>query len=404
MTIGSAGYPFYVAGLFYYDRTGGQAFPIVGGVILGACAPMLWTVVMAIQWSYATEVEKGTYITVQYVLNLLGSTIGALVAFIIILKGTSTANGSPTAVYITFIVLMFLGVATAFFGLVAPKSVRRADNTPIAVFHMLPYKEELRGVVSALQDWRVLAMLPVAFSTEFPISIMPILNAHYFSLRTRALNSVIFYAIALPTAPLVTYLLDKLPYERTKRGLITLSVATVVIVGGWVALIAWVTVSKTFATPPELGVDWTDSNFAGPFVLYIFFGVVFTFHQLLGMWVMGALTNDPRKLGIYGGIWRGMAGAGLAVSFGLSAGGVSYKGQVITFMTLQFLSLLIMFVIIGKYTNITNYGKEADVVVPHYAEEKYHVHTVILDKSDTAEGINVDTTTEGYTLKEGVTA
>ncbi len=42
--LGAFGYPFYVASFFYYDRTGHEWFPIVGGAVLGISAGLLWTV------------------------------------------------------------------------------------------------------------------------------------------------------------------------------------------------------------------------------------------------------------------------------------------------------------------------------------------------------------------------
>lgn len=59
-------------------------------------------------------------------------------------------------------------------------------------------------------------------------------------------------------------------------------------------------------------------------------------------------------------------------------------------MAFQFLSLIIMFVIIGKYAVETNYGKEEHVVVPHYAEEKYHIKTNADELPQTIDGQNGD--------------
>lgn len=42
--LGAFGYPFYVAGFFYYDRTGNDWFPILAGAVLGISAGLLWTV------------------------------------------------------------------------------------------------------------------------------------------------------------------------------------------------------------------------------------------------------------------------------------------------------------------------------------------------------------------------
>ncbi|EXJ78134.1 hypothetical protein A1O3_09295 [Capronia epimyces CBS 606.96] len=50
-----------------------------------------------------------------------------------------------------------------------------------------------------------------------------------------------------------------------------------------------------------------------------------------------------------------------------------------------------MGVIIAKYSGETNYGKEVNVIVPHYAEEKFHVHTILADDvSEVITGLDVD--------------
>lgn len=56
--IGSIGYPLYAGSLWYYDRTGHQWFPLLGGFILGFCAACLWTTSGFIQFAYAEESEK----------------------------------------------------------------------------------------------------------------------------------------------------------------------------------------------------------------------------------------------------------------------------------------------------------------------------------------------------------
>lgn len=49
----------------------------------------------------------------EYALYQVGSSVGSLVAFIIIYKGTNTADGSPTAVYIAFICIMCMSLGVA---------------------------------------------------------------------------------------------------------------------------------------------------------------------------------------------------------------------------------------------------------------------------------------------------
>ena len=57
--IGSLGYPLYVGGLWYYDRTGHEWFPLFSGAMLGLTAGFLWTAAAYIQFSYAEEKDKG---------------------------------------------------------------------------------------------------------------------------------------------------------------------------------------------------------------------------------------------------------------------------------------------------------------------------------------------------------
>jgi hypothetical protein len=59
MMVGSLGYPLYIGGLWYYDRTGQTWFPLFGGAMLGVLCGILWTCAGMIAFSYAEEREKG---------------------------------------------------------------------------------------------------------------------------------------------------------------------------------------------------------------------------------------------------------------------------------------------------------------------------------------------------------
>ncbi|KAM3520093.1 hypothetical protein MY4038_009559 [Beauveria bassiana] len=369
MTIGVAGYPLYVAGLFYYDRTGHEWFPILGGVLLGLSAPMLWCTSGFIQWAYATELEKGKYIAIQYFINQIGSVVGSIVAFgIIYNNAASTEDGSPTSVYIVMIILICFAFPLTIFGLVSPKNVRRQDGTPIAIFHNLSLAQELRGVARVLRDYRVMAMLPVIFSCELVLGILPSVSGRYFNLRTRAMNNIIFYLVQLPASVACAYLTDRLPFRRSVRGYISVGILGIFVFSGWTALLVWVSVSAAWASPPNGGVDWTDYDFRGPFVLYLIFGILYGSHQQIGMWVMGTFTNEPTLLAIYGGLWKGVAAGGVAVQFGMAAAQVSYQAQIAFALALQVISIPIMLVLMMRARE-SNYSEEVDVIVPQYAEK-----------------------------------
>lgn len=58
LMIGSIGYPLYVGGLWYYDRTGISWFPLFSGAALGITGGFLWTAAAYIQFAYAEEKDK----------------------------------------------------------------------------------------------------------------------------------------------------------------------------------------------------------------------------------------------------------------------------------------------------------------------------------------------------------
>ncbi len=58
MFVGSLGYPLYIGGLWYYDRTGHTWFPLFAGAILGVLCGILVTCCGMISYAYAEESEK----------------------------------------------------------------------------------------------------------------------------------------------------------------------------------------------------------------------------------------------------------------------------------------------------------------------------------------------------------
>lgn len=56
--IGSIGYPLYVGGLWYYDRTGHPWFPLFSGAVLGLTGGFLWSAAAFVQFAYAEEKNK----------------------------------------------------------------------------------------------------------------------------------------------------------------------------------------------------------------------------------------------------------------------------------------------------------------------------------------------------------
>ena len=64
--VGTLGYPIYVGSLWYFTNEAQQWFPITAGAFLGFCANLLWTAAAYIAFSYSTEGQRGSFISMQW--------------------------------------------------------------------------------------------------------------------------------------------------------------------------------------------------------------------------------------------------------------------------------------------------------------------------------------------------
>lgn len=59
LVLGAVGYPFYVGGLWYYDRTAHNWLVYLSGVTNGISGAFLWTTSSFVQFCYPEEKQKG---------------------------------------------------------------------------------------------------------------------------------------------------------------------------------------------------------------------------------------------------------------------------------------------------------------------------------------------------------
>jgi hypothetical protein len=147
--------------------------------------------------------------------------------------------------------------------LIKPEKVRRDDGTPLAVFKSLTMMEEVKGALVHFKDWRILLIAEAIFCCEFPLSIIPAINAAHFNPRTRALNSVCFYAISPPLCILISWMLDWKKFDRRTRGFYTIVFVYIILIVSWGGLFGFLTAKKWTEDLPVGGADWTDDGYGG---------------------------------------------------------------------------------------------------------------------------------------------
>lgn len=191
----------------------------------------------------------------------------------------STAGRVSDGTYIGFMALTFTGAILAWC-LVDARHIRRADGSHVVLMKHPTWKSEFLGLWQVLRsDPYIILLFPMFFvSNWFYTYQTNAVNLARFNVRTRSLNSTLYWASQIVAALVFGYVLDLKSFRRTtkaKAALAALFVLTMTIWGGGYAWQKQYTRAETDAKAVDAGYvksDWTSSGYIGPMFLYIFYG------------------------------------------------------------------------------------------------------------------------------------
>lgn len=178
--LGTLGYPLYVGGLWYYDRTGHSWFPLLSGAVLGATSGILWTCVFSIAYAYASEGQKGRFLAIQWALRSLGASVGAAIAFACNVR-QRTPVGVSTPVYVVFIVVQMASLLLSAFLIADPRDVVRDDGTQVAKLQPSNVRAELGKLRACFANVNVLLLTPAMVVCEMPLALLSTVNGMSFA-------------------------------------------------------------------------------------------------------------------------------------------------------------------------------------------------------------------------------
>lgn len=373
--LGTIGYTLYIGSLWSIDSTGNTGFVIAGGALCGISAGLLWSVHGMVIMSYAEEKDKAKAFALTWSLLAVGAAIGGLIGLLQNLH-TADTSGVATGTYLAFIIIMLVGCALSLL-LLNPQNVRRSDGRPLEHFRQTSFKREVIDTFKLFKEWKLVMLFPAFFASNFFYSYQFGINAFYYSLRTRALNSMVYWLTQIIGTFGLGLILDNKRITRRKRGIIGLTLTCIIVIATWIGGIFFQRTFTINSKPPN--VDWTSSKFGGPFVLYFMYGVSDAMWQSWCYWVMGTLSNESYKLARCAGFYKAFQSAGSAISFGVSSVGVPYMNQLGANFGMMLFSMPFMFFVALKVTQ-TNYNKEEEVVPPAHVLEE-----MLLERKDDLE-------------------
>jgi hypothetical protein len=362
---GTLGYTLYIASLWSLDRDGNRGFVVAGGVLCGISAGMLWSVHGMVTMSYPEEQDKAKFFALTWSLLAIGATLGGLIPLLQNLHQVDT-SGVNTGTYLGFFIVMLIGVALSLL-LVDARTIRRKDGRALEHFEQTSFRQEVVGVFKLVTDKKIMMLLPAFFASNFFYSYQFGMNAFYFSLRTRSLNSLVYWMTQVIGTCFIGFVLDNKWMSRRTRGLLGLTIVSVFVLGTWAGGAAFQVTFTRQSAPPN--VDWTSSNFGGPFVLYFMYGMADAMWQSWCYWIMGSITNESYRLARYAGFYKGVQSAGAAISFGIDSSGAPFINELAAnFSMMAFAVPLMYYVALG--VEETNYGKEKEVIMPAHIEAR----------------------------------
>lgn len=231
---------------------------------------------------------------------------------------TAVSDGT----YISFLVLTFLGACLSW-TLVDAKHVVRRDGSRIILMKHPTWKTEIIGLWETLwSDPYVILLFPMFFASNwFYTYQFQDVNLARFNIRTRALNSTLYWLAQIFGALIFGFALDFPNIRRTSRAKAAWVVMFVLTIGIWGGGYAFQMKYTRKDTAPEadhpLLYDWTSKGYVGPMFLYISYGFYDAAWQTCVYWFMGAISNNSRKLAHFAGFYKGIQSAGAAIIFRL---------------------------------------------------------------------------------------
>lgn len=328
LAIGSWAYALYSGGLLNYNHRQNGAFVIASGAILGFCANLLWLPQGMIMTSYVKEEARGRAIALFWVVFNLGGGIGALATFGLNYNSTSgTVNDST---YIAYMVIMLVGWIVAALFICNPSQlsskfhgerVNKINQQHKEFLSFSKLKDTAIFTIKTLMNWRLLCILPMFFNANiFYAYQQNYVNALTFNIRTRALNSSLYWIAQMSGGFLIGMILDLKFFKRNVRvvvGWAILFILGMVIWGGGYKFQVWS--DARIALGLKQDIDFKGDNYIGPMFLYFFYGMYDALFQSYCYWMIGVFAKTPSESAILVGTYKTLQCVGGAMAWKVNA-------------------------------------------------------------------------------------
>jgi MFS family permease len=337
-------------------------YPPIAGVLLGLGAGCIWVTQGAMMMCYPTENNKGKYIAVFWAIFNLGAVLGSILPLVMNNAPGMDKDDVTPSTYVVYMIIMGLATFLAFF-LSRPSSIIRDNGEPIVVAKFAGIKAECMAILSVFCDWRMLLLIPAFFFSNFSYTYQfNDFNGVHFNIRTRCLNSILFWVAQILGALVIGYLLDRIPLRRPRRALLGLLFIACLFMATWIGALMMQLKHKWERKVAPNDSDLIDyqhgETYTGPLAIYAMFGFCDAAFAVYCYWLMGALSNKHDELSRYAGFFKSIQSLGSAVAAPLDLAQTPLQAYLITNWILCAFSIAAMFLVSRTVTDTTMEGEE----------------------------------------------
>ncbi|TIB98996.1 MFS general substrate transporter [Wallemia mellicola] len=323
---GAVLYTPYAAALYTLNRYNNIPFLYGGSVLCGLGASLFWCTESAIAIAYPLPHERGRMVSIWLGIRQFGMILGGAISLGYNIKGDSTGKISYSTYY-AMIALMCLSGPAALL-LSNPRKVRRSDGSHVKFAKNFNLKDEVIKIKNLATSRYLLALIPIFIFGQWGTVYQSNYLTTYFTVRTRALASLLAGIVSLISNLSVGWFLDQTRWNQRTRAAIVWVFLAITISGAWIwNAILQARFSEDVNNGKTIALDWEGSTGR--------FNSAFAVYGIMGCY-NGGVNDITRTTGLI----RSYQSIGSTFSYVVGAGLWPYFNQMILSLAFWFACLI----------------------------------------------------------------
>ncbi|KAF4948818.1 hypothetical protein FGADI_9375 [Fusarium gaditjirri] len=315
--IAAVGMPLSGSAYYVCARYRVNWYLIFAKILTGFTYGFLYVAESTAMLSYPLANDRGFYLGVWSAMRNSGSVIGGAINFSNN-HSDSKAGGVAWSTYLVFIAFECTGLVWAF--LLSPtRRVRRQDSSKVPMSERGSWKQELAALWKHLQRRKTWLMALPAFYSFFCGGTMGTYLSLHFSVRARALSSLLLPILSIIEVMAFGKLLDRTRWSQTKRAWISFACWLI----PQAACFIWIGIeyAKFGGGKLENALDYETHTrrWVEAYLPYLIMQSTSYICQLSLYWIIGTFSTDAGSSARSGGLLRAFETAGQTVSYAINS-------------------------------------------------------------------------------------